>query len=577
MPDLIDTGVHSFKIEGRMKTPEYVATVTRIYRKYIDFYLEHGRNNYFVNLHDKKDLMQVFNRGGFSLGHLENKENRELIFKEKPNNMGLLLGTILNYNKNKGYITFNSKEPLNIGDTIMVEKENTKYTISELMVNNKNEPSTSQDTTVKIGRMKGNISIGDKIYKLSSKELSALAENSLQKENRKISLDARIFIAKGSAISLNVYSSKNKNTLYEDLNFVVYSDICPEKAKNAPVTEEKVLSNLKKTGNTFINFQNIQINMEPDVFFNISIINDLRRKAIEYITNFINRKTLRNPLGNLVFNRNVHTIINTGKNISLLLNNISLGNDYIKLKNINRLYIPLQYFLKDDFKDLLVNLCSNFSVYIYMPTIIKKQYFNIIKAKIDAIVSNYNINGFIVSNLGQIDLVSKFGLTLISNYTMNISNSYSAESLENFGFNVFTVSPEFEKRAILDLLRNSSLQSEMIIYGRIPLMNTNYCPLGKSNKCYTNCKKICKSGKQFYLKDRLGIKFPVVPNPINTVTTIYNSKILSIAGNDFDVDSIRIDILDENVEEIQNIIDSVRSGNRLEGKNYTNGNLNRKI
>ena len=85
MPDLIDTGVHSFKIEGRMKTPEYVATVTRIYRKYIDFYLEHGRNNYFVNLHDKKDLMQVFNRGGFSLGHLENKENRELIFKEKPN------------------------------------------------------------------------------------------------------------------------------------------------------------------------------------------------------------------------------------------------------------------------------------------------------------------------------------------------------------------------------------------------------------------------------------------------------------------------------------------------------------
>lgn len=577
LPDLIDAKVNSFKIEGRMKTPEYVATVTRIYRKYIDFYLEHGRNNYSVNLHDKKALMQVFNRGGFSLGHLENNENLELIFKDKPNNMGLPLGTILAYNKNKGYITFTSAEPLALGDTIMVEKENTKYTISELMVNDKNEPNTFQNTTVKIGRMKGNISVGDKLYKLSSNELSTLAESSLRKENRKISLNARISIAKGTAISLNVYSFQNKKTLYDNLNFIVYSDVFPEKAINSPLTEEKVLNNIKKTGNTFINFENIQINMEPDVFFSISTINELRRKAIQYINDYISKKTLRKPLINLTLNRNNYTKISKEKNISLLLNNLSLENDYSKLKNINCLYIPLQYFLDKDFNSLLITLCNNFSVYVYMPTIAKEHYFNTIKAKLDGIVSSYNIHGFVVSNLGQIELVNKFGLELVSNYTMNISNSYSVSTLGRLGLNVFTMSPEFEKSAILNLLENSALQSEMIVYGRIPLMNTNYCPLGRSNKCYAECRKLCKSGKQFYLKDRLGIKFPVVPNSVNTVCTIYNSRILSVASSDFEVDRVRIDILNENVDEIQNIIDTIRSGNRLEGKNYTNGNLNRII
>lgn len=64
IPDLISIGVSSLKIEGRMKTPEYVATVTRIYRKYID--IAYSNKKFTVEEQDQKDLLQVFNRGGFS-------------------------------------------------------------------------------------------------------------------------------------------------------------------------------------------------------------------------------------------------------------------------------------------------------------------------------------------------------------------------------------------------------------------------------------------------------------------------------------------------------------------------------
>lgn len=136
IPKLIKAGVKCFKIEGRMKTPEYVAAVTKIYRKYIDLAL--SGKPYIVDYADKKILMQVFNRGGFSSGHLENEYNKDLVFTEKPNNMGLLLGTVKKFNPEKGHIDISANEILSIGDTISLEKESGTYTISELMVGNSN-------------------------------------------------------------------------------------------------------------------------------------------------------------------------------------------------------------------------------------------------------------------------------------------------------------------------------------------------------------------------------------------------------------------------------------------------------
>lgn len=99
IPTLIQSGVKCFKIEGRMKNAEYVATVTRIYRKYIDLAL--SKDNYEIDENDLKQLMQAFNRGMYSPGHLTNEANRNLVFKETPGNMGLNLGKVQNYNSKK--------------------------------------------------------------------------------------------------------------------------------------------------------------------------------------------------------------------------------------------------------------------------------------------------------------------------------------------------------------------------------------------------------------------------------------------------------------------------------------------
>ena len=108
-------------------------------------------------------------------------------------------------------------------------------------------------------------------------------------------------------------------------------------------------------------------------------------------------------------------------------------------------------------------------------------------------------------------------------------------------------------------------------------MDMSYCLLGNSNKCYKECPKKCNTKNNYELKDRLGMKFKIIPDNTQTVTTIYNTKTTSISPSEFNVNSYRIDILDETPQEINNIINQIKSGNRLEGQNYTSGNLNREI
>ena len=170
IPSLIKAGVKCFKIEGRMKSPEYVSTVTRIYRKYIDLAL--SKQNYSVQNKDRLELLQVFNRGMSSTGHLDSEPNKNLIYKQNPSNLGLYLGIVQKYNSRKGYIDLKLKQNIELGDTISLENENGTYTISELMDNGKNITSTKLNQLVTLGRIKGNIKPGDKVYKMSSKKLN---------------------------------------------------------------------------------------------------------------------------------------------------------------------------------------------------------------------------------------------------------------------------------------------------------------------------------------------------------------------------------------------------------------------
>lgn len=501
LPSLINSGVKCLKIEGRMKSPEYVATVTRIYRKYID--LAYSKNDFVVEPEDRKTLLQVFNRGMSSSGHLDNSTNKNLVYKEKPNNMGLFIGTITKYNANKGHITIKLQEKLCIGDTISVENEAGSYTISELMDKKTNIKDTSIGQTVTIGRMKGNIKVGDKIYRLSSKELSIQAKNSYQKENKQVALNCVVNIKKDLPISISVTSCSNLN-LYKDLVITYNLDYIPEEAKNRPLNKETIIKQISKTSSTPYYFKNIKINLDDNLFLpKLSILNELRRHALINIESVALSRIHRNipdtflsyqnrikntTLSNMrnFANNKISSTINKNVKTSLLLNILHSDWDYSKLENIDNVYIPLKYFTNKKYSSVLKTLSKKFDTYIYMPTIIKSNYKNLFLANAEDAIKKYDIQGFVISNICNIKLLNNLFSDLnkyfkiIANYTFNVYNTQTVLELKKLGVSTFTISPELDKQTLNNLCNYNYLQKELIVYGKTPLLNINYCLLRRS-------------------------------------------------------------------------------------------------
>lgn len=594
IPDLINSGVKCFKIEGRMKSPEYVATVTKIYRKYIDLALS-KKENYTIDEKDRKELLQVFNRGMSSPGHLSKNGNHSLVFKEKPNNMGLFLGKIEKYLPKKGYITIKLNEKISIGDTISLENETTSYTISELMNTNfENITETQIGQTVIIGRIKGNINLGSKVYKMSSKKLNEMARESFSKEYKKIGFNCNISIKLNKPIEVSV-SSANNLILYKNLKLNYTSSFIPTTAINRPLDKETVINQFNKTNDYPFYFKNIKIDMDDNIFIpKLSILNEIRRTILEEIKKFakkeIKRTYEKNPemLNNSINNPNNFTTPNTIKNtntaieISVLLNNLNLNFDYSRLKDFNNVYIPLKFFSNKKYENILKTLSDKFSLYIYMPTIIQSNYKNILLANSETAIEKFKIKGFIISNICNLKLLEEIinknpKLEIITNYTFNVFNANTINELRKMQVSRFTISPELDKNTINKLCESHILENELIVYGKTPLLNMNYCLLGKTDKCYPTCTMKCKNGHTFKLKDRYNLDFTVLPDNIQTVTTIYNSKIISIPIKKFNINVARIDILNEKIETINKIVSDVKNNKKFEGKNFTNGNLNREI
>jgi len=554
LPEIIKTGISSLKIEGRMKSPEYVSVVTSIYRKYLD--LAQSEKPYVVEAQDKEKLMQIFNRGGFSTGYLKGKLGRDMMFIKKTNHIGIEIGKVISYNKQKGHIKLKLDKELNLGDSICIKDSSCK--ISELMKNNQNIKNAAKGEFVTIGRLKGPIKSGDTIYKTVSIKM----KNEILQKNTKENVKRNI------EVTVNAIEKEPLEIIFKDVKTnikIIKKGEIIKKAEKLGTDKERICEQLQKTGNTIFNIEKIETNINEKIFIPIKEINELRRIALEELEKEIIKTFKRNKVVATQEEKTVSKNLKTNMQVGLLLNNIK-KQDYSKIQGADRIYLPINLLFNPNIKEEIDQIFKNYKTYIFLTSVIKGKYYELVKNKMEEYKNK--AEGIVVSNLSQINMIQD--KKMFANYTLNIANNNTIKLLEQLNFEQITISPEMDKETISAL--DSNIPKELIVYGRTLLMTSEYCPIGTGIKCPGICKN-----KEFYLKDRMGFKFPIITNPINCNSMIYNSKITSISYKDLNINNIRIDILEESIEEINNIIKVHKLGNRMEGQNYTNGNLNREI
>ena len=276
--ELIEAGVKSFKIEGRMKSPEYVGVITRIYRKYIDLYLKNGE--YKISEEDRKSLMQIFNRGDFTEGFLHKDEESKFMSNTIPKNNGIYAGDVTFSKKGSKLINISSKLGLSLHDGLEIRKENGEIISSGIITYLKKEA----DGSYLIGDFKGNIKTGHHAYRTSQVDQI--------EKIRKTFKDIDIFdrddkkYNKKLEIKLILISGNGLLTLIADAGNGIISKVSREIliSEEEPSSIDKFKKSLFKTGNTSFSVSNIEFKGDFNIKIKISEINELRRECLNKLS-----------------------------------------------------------------------------------------------------------------------------------------------------------------------------------------------------------------------------------------------------------------------------------------------------
>lgn len=551
---IIDSGTYSLKIEGRMKRPEYVAGVVRNYRKAVD---KEIYNYEFDVKEGKGELLQLFNREGFSKAYLNKNVGRDMMSYNFPKNTGVLLGKVLE----NGEVLL--EEKIGLGDGVRVNDGG--FTASKIIKNKNEVKEAVKGDRVKlfpIGYKKG-----DYLYKMSDKKLTAELSEGIKPYGRKIELTGYIHFKINEEVKLG--------TLFGDDYYEVSGSVV-EAASNKPLDKARIEKALFKSGEYPYRFNKIEFSSFEDGFMRIGELNELRRELFEQIIKKECSKYRRKRYGNekefILNDRN-------SQNIDVLPK-VILKDQFEELKNDFE-YIAVDIFNRHK-NGIRVNDLKAYSkgcnLILRLPNIIKGEFKTIVK-----IIEECKpyIKGLLTSNIGIINKY-KNELCIVGDYKLNIFNKDTLEFYKE-DMDILTISEELNRKEMKASLKGFKGNVAKVIYGKTELMISEYCPIGStfgakdSNK---DCNKACERDT-FTLIDRVNEKFNVMTDifcrshilnslPINLIEEIDDLK-------DMGIKCLRLDFTDESREEVRRVINELNGKSIIDNKNYTKGHYRRGV
>ena len=516
---VIDAGVHSLKIEGRMKRPEYVATVIDGYRKTIDEYLATNKLN--VSDETINDLYTIFNRK-FTKGLLLGDVGKDMMNSQLPNNQGLYVGTVVDYNKKAKRLKIKLANTLKKGDGINLGGG----TIGRIIKNGNIETIGYKGETIELDFV-GEARKGQIVFKTSDSELMDRVQATFtqDKEFVKNIIDAKITIKLGQKPILTLKDRHSNEATIE-------GDKIVEEAMKVALSKEKVETQLRKLGNTPYELDLLEIELDDNVSLPISLLNQMRRDCIELLDKervSIKNRKYKNKIVKykpVLYNRNKQQEISVKiKNLEQLESALECGVDRIYYEDTNTIDKAMSLAMKYDKK-----------VIYSAPRIIRnKEYNHLAKA------NNAGVESVQVGNYGSIDYFKDKKLNI--DYYLNAFNSETINYYKEIGADTLCISQELNINEIKETIKYTDINIESVVYGYTPLMITEYCPMGVIVRDCKKDKRVAKCKESIYaLRNSKGDEFRVSQD-IFCRSTIYNSNVTCMLDNLYELHEIGINVL----------------------------------
>ncbi len=593
LEELVESGVASLKIEGRMKKPEYVAIVVKHYRDALDSILKKGKGK---SKEADYELRSAFNRE-FTEGYLFNKRNREIVSIERPDNRGVRLGKVI---RQKGDIASIAIEEgfLNDGDGIEIISKNGQSTgtvISGIRVRGNSVKTAEKGDTAEIF-IRDRVEAGSSVNKTYDSQLARKAREEYSPENlRKISVECKLIIKIGQKPVIIVKDSDGNTVSYTD-------EESAEAALKAAVSAEKVSEQLGKTGDTPYVIESVNAEIDENCYIPARQINRMRREVLELLSQK-RARSFERPILQISADAAIDNFKVKGKAVKDSEAEFIAGvrNRAAAISALNSGADTI-YILSDAYEgDITADVCSLSSLcremgrnlFYVLPNIIRDREKKHILRKLEDIIKDADSSNFgiVVSGSGQLELARSLNIDRIRvNYSLNIFNSVSASNFILESAEAIGLSPELTLQQIRKISSTCPASYEAVVYGYMPVMTTEYCPVSMVNDDCSGAGKC--TNYNYGIIDEKGKIFRIIK--LGTCRTqLLNSNVLLLAEELGDIlnsgiTKLRADFYFESPEEISRIIKLYRNCknmdendrtllDKIKGEGFTKGHFYRGV
>lgn len=495
--EIMDSNIVSLKIEGRMKSPEYVGFITKYYRNIID-----GKK---ITEEDEKKLSLLFNRD-FTEGYLFNENNITNI--KTSNHQGIVIGKIIEVNKK--FVKIKLNEDLDQEDGIRFE--NNKGMIVNKLYNSKMLlVSSVSKNSIAIIENKCDINKLGSVRKTTSVKLLKELQNYEQKK-----LDVSFTVKAKTGEALEIVINDGTFILNEKGNKI-------EKSQTSETTREMIVKQLSKLGNTPFRLKEIEIIKDDNIFISITELNSIRRNLVSKL---IDKKTKIKPKE---INKVVDKVINYKDNKETI--NIFVNNEEqyraAKEENVDNIYTS-NVFLHKKYPETFYKL----------PRVILSR-------------ENITNDNLLITEIGSI--VYSSNNNVFGSYELNAINNHSLQLLHQRGIKQITISPEINDK--INLIDNINNNIEIIVYGWIEAMVMKHCIVKNITNNHSCNKKYYlknKNNELYPIVQNNCLTTILNYKPINNIDKINYYK-------DLNIKHFRIDLYNENYNETIKIIKSIKN------------------
>jgi len=533
IPELMRMGVRGFKIEGRLKTPQYVAATCQVYRKAIDAAV--------VDADDMYKLEMAFSRG-LHTGWLHGMNHQKLVPARFGTKRGPLVGRIARVDFD--CVEVAAEIPLKAGDGVVFDTGSDTEQGGRIWEVKENRLYFARGH-IDFKKLKA----GDRVWKTSDMALERELKRSFHGEIPKPK----------TKIDMTITGGEGQSLVVEALGQKVYSMMPLQIAYKRPLNTPALRDQLSRLGETDYELGELNNRLSGQVILPVSELNRLRRELCEQLDaarkNQMQARPERKPVA--VTNR-VHERKDVPRHLIVLCRTMEQVGAALEA-GCETLYL--------DFEDLrryagavsFVNRRA--TVFLATPRIQKPGEQGFFK-----VIEQAQPDGVLIRNLGGLDYFRKSTLRKVGDFSLNVANPLAAELLMDEGLERVTVSYDLNASQVVDLFAKAPPHwFELVVHQHMPMFHMDHCVfaafLTTTGTDATNCGRPCDT-HEVKLRDRVGVEHPVKAD-VGCRNTVFHAKAQS--GAEYLLDFVaagarafRLEMLDEDAEKTKLVIQCYR-------------------